>query len=461
MLELKPARHHQLLCKKLEDVADGKIRRLMIFMPPGHAKSTYASLLFIAWFLGRLKKPEYGHSTAVIHASHTQDLSATWGRRIRNMHYAPEWPFDSKILEDSKAAHQWSTTNACEYLAAGVGTAIQGRRADLAVIDDPIASYEDSQSELVRKKLWEWYTTDLHTRLKPDARIILIQTRWHEEDLAGRILPEGWGNQSGIVEGRDGHTWEVISLPAIAEENDALGRAPGEALWPNWFPLDRLEIEKRQSDVKWSALYQQRPSPAEGGYFQREWLEFYQVQPPTESLRIYGASDYAVTKDGDYTVHGVAGVDKDNNLYILDWWREKADTSKWIDAWAHLVGRWRPIEWAEEMGQIQKSVGPFIMKRCEELGIYTFRQQYSTAKDKQTKAQAIRGRLSQGKVFLPSEAPWVHDLISEMMVFPNAAYDDQVDVLSLFGRMLDKMAPPRAPLAHAEHVDSGYRRLGW
>ncbi len=457
MLALRPARHHRLVNGALAAVARGEIRRLMLFEPPGHAKSTYASWLLPAWYLGH--KPRNN----VIAASHTERAAARWGRKVRNLLLSPDWPFAARLAPDSKAADQWETDRGGEYFAVGVGGAVTGRRADLAIIDDPVKGREEADSPTIRAKLWDWYRADLHTRLKPGAAIILIQTRWHEDDLAGRLLPEGHAGESGPVVGRDGEAWEVISLPALAEPNDPLGRKVGAPLWPEWFPEDVLLGERQvQGERNWSALYQQRPSPEEGDFFRRHWLRWYDDPPRPETLRIYGASDYAVTADGgDWTVHGVAGIDQDDNLYLLDWWRARVDAAQAVDAWAHLVGAWRPVQWAEDRAQIEKTLGPFIDTRQRELGAYCHREGYPTVGDKAMRAQAIRGRMSQGKVYLPSHAPWVADLMSELLLFPNGRFDDQVDVLSLFGRMLGEMRPRRKTVYRPSTTQRDYDPLRW
>lgn len=441
-----PAKHHQYIDTKLEALERGDIRRLMIFMPPGYAKSTYVSQLFISWYLGR--RP----TDMVIFASHTHELAASWGRKARNMLRMPEWPFPAVLAADKQGEHEWYTDRGGGYFAVGVGGSVTGRRADLGVIDDPIRSREDADSETIRDKIWDWWKADFRTRLKPGARVVIIQTRWHENDLAGRLLPEGWYD-SGTVTSTEGEEWEVVSLPAIAETNDPLGRNVGDPLWPEWFPLDQVLAEKAAqsgaSERNWSALYQQRPAPEEGDFFRREWLEFYAGQPRREALRIYGASDYAITANGgDWTVHGICGVDENDDLYVLDWWRAQVDTAQAVDAWAAMVAQWRPVQWGEDKAQIEKALGPFIDKRQRELGVYVHREKLPTAvsaggHQKEMRAQAIRGRLSQGKVWLPAHASWVNDLVSELLQFPTGKNDDQVDVMSLFGRMLSKMQPLR------------------
>jgi hypothetical protein len=259
-----------LLISKLEAVTRGDIDRLAIFMPPGAAKSTYASILFTPWYLGNF--PDH----CIIAASHTAELAEKWGRRVRNLLAEHNIVLGANLALDSQAAGRWETASGGEYFAAGVGGAIAGRRADLVVIDDPVRSREDADSELIRDKTWDWYKSDLYTRLKPGGRIVLIQTRWHEDDLAGRLLED-------MAAGGD--KWDIISLPALAESNDPLGRRPGEPLWPEWENSDELARKRRTVGPRdWTALYQQRPAPEEGDYFKAEWLKPYVTAPPTDTL---------------------------------------------------------------------------------------------------------------------------------------------------------------------------------
>lgn len=392
-------------------------------MPPGSAKSTYASIIYPAWYLAQ-------GGAAIIAASHTAELAERWGRRTRNLVAEHSATLGYGLSADSQAAGRWETTNGGEYFAAGVGGAITGRRADLAIIDDPVRSREDADSEVTRNKTWEWYKSDLYTRLKPGGRIVLIQTRWHEDDLAGRVLAE---MEAG------GDRWDVVSLPAIAEDNDQLGRAPGEPLWPDWESLEALERKRRAVGPRdWSALYQQRPAPEEGHYFRADWLRSYTSLPHRDTLRVYGASDYAVTADGgDYTVHVVVGIDPDGRMYLLDLWRKQAASDEWIEAFCDLVKEWKPIEWAEEMGQIKAGVGPFIDRRQRERQAWVYRRQFPTRGDKAVRAQSIRGRMALQGLYVPVNSEWLPSFRTELLSFPAGKHDDQVDALGLVGQLLD------------------------
>lgn len=423
----RPAKHHRLLIEHLEAVERGEIRRLMVCMPPGSAKSTYTSIEFPPWFMGR------NPALNVIAGSHTGELAERFGRRVRNIVGSTEFRsvYEFGLSADSTAAGRWDNERGGEYFAAGVGGSITGRRADLALIDDPVKSREDADSQRSRDKAWDWYVNDLLTRLKPGARQIIVMTRWHEDDLGGRILA------------RERDQWTLLELPMEAKAGDPLGREPGELLWPDWFNAEMVETAKRDAR-SWNALYQQNPVPDSGDYFKREWFQYYETPP--QFLQIYGASDYAITaKGGDYTVHGVFGVDRNDDIYLLDLWRQQSTSDVWIDAFLDLVHKHKPIQWAEEQGQIIKSLDPFINKRCQERGIYVAREQFTSLTDKASRAQAIRGRMAQGKVKFPREAPWLAELERELLTFPVGVNDDQADVLSLFGRMLDQLSSKHPP----------------
>lgn len=431
-----PAPHHALIADKLEAVARGEIDRLMINMPPRHGKSELASRRFPAWFLG------LNPSKSVIAASYNSDLATDFGRQVRNIIATPEYGhlFDTTLAEDSRAANRWNTAQGGGYVAAGVGTAITGRGADVLLIDDPLKDRHEADSELQRQRIWDWYTSTAYTRLAPGGRVIVIQTRWHEDDLSGRLLAD---------EARGGDKWTVLELPAI---NDA-----GEALWPDFYPLPVLERYRSVLPARdWSALYQQRPTPDEGDYFKREWFKFYNTVP--NHLRIYGASDYAVTaRGGDYTVHVVAGIDPDDNLYLIDVWRAQTESHHWVEAFIDLVARHKPLKWAEEQGQIIKSIGPFLDKRMRERRVYCAREQMASVADKPTRARSFQARAAMGKVYIPHNAPWVADFIGELLMFPAGKNDDQVDAIGLIGRMLDTMVGGRAPKGPAGPADKWRR----
>lgn len=433
------AAHHTLIAEKLEAVERGDIDRLMINMPPRHGKSELASRRFPAWFLGR--HPE----SSIIAASYNSDLATDFGRQVRNIVAAPEYDrlFPVKLAEDSRAANRWNTEAGGAYVAAGVGTAITGRGADILLIDDPIKDREEADSEVQRNKVWDWYTSTAYTRLAPKGRIIVIQTRWHEDDLSGRLLAE---QQKG------GDRWEILDLPAIRQD--------GSALWPEWYPIEVLERTRSVLPPRdWSALYQQRPTPEEGAYYKRDWFRYYDLKPA--HLKIYGASDYAVTEDGgDYTVHIVVGVDPEDNIYLLDLWRGQTSSDIWVQVFIDLVRQHKPLMWVEEQGQIIKSIGPFLDKRMREERVYCRREQVASAADKPTRSRSIQARTAMGKVYLPSKAPWLAEFTSELLVFPAGKHDDMVDAFGLIGRMLDELIAAKRPDNRPKPARDGYSRVG-
>lgn len=389
-------------------------------MPPGSAKSTYASVLFPSWVMP-------AQDWNVLAASHTTELAEKWGRRVRNLIAEHGLTLNAAIAQDNQAAGRWALDSGAEYYAAGVGTGIAGFRAKLGLIDDPIRSRQDADSELIRDRIWDWYINDFCTRLVPGARKVLIQTRWHEDDLAGRALNH--------------EDWHVIELFAEAVDNDPLGRKPGEFLWGDGeygYGQQLAELKKITPARTWSALYQQRPAPEEGDYFRSDWLKPYDKLPDLATLRVYGGSDYAVTADGgDYTVHAVIGVDPEGDPYLLDLWRKQASSDAWVESLCDLVLKWRPIEWAEEMGQIRSGIGPYIDRRQRERHAHVKRTPFPTRGDKGIRAQSIRGLMAVRGLRVPAYAPWFADFRSELLSFPAGKHDDQVDAIGLIGQLLD------------------------
>lgn len=437
-----PAEHHKLICEAFDDVVEGKKKRIMIFMPPGSAKSTYATVRGPAYYLGRTEKK------GVICASYADQLASSFGRKVRNLLKTQEYQrvFPGvQLSEDSKAKGEWETQTGGFYYAAGVGGGVTGRRADLAIIDDPIKGRKDADSETIRNSTWEWYKTDLRTRLKPNGAIIFILTRWHEDDPVGRILPESWKGESGWVKARDGEDWYVICLPAQARKNDILNRDEGEWLWPEWFTPDHWEQERRvQSSRDWNALYQQTPTPDEGSLFKREWFKRFHLGDEP-SCHKYLSSDYAVTKDdGDYTELGIWGTDAADDLYALDWWYGQETSDVWIESALDLINKHKPLAALGETGVIRRAIEPQLNKRSRERKVY-FRQQWITRTgDKVAMARPFQARASMGKVYIPY-GEWGDRLINQLCAFPAGTYDDAVDNAALIGLYLDETHGPSVP----------------
>lgn len=433
-------KHHLLWLQCLQDVADGKLKRLMGLMPPGSGKSIYSSVVFPTYYLGRFPR------SSVIVTSYGSELPKKFGRRARSIIKQPIYQriFGADLSEESSAVDQWALTNGSEFMAAGILSGITGNRVDGIVWDDLIRGREAADSLVQREKTWDAYLDDLKTRKKPGAWEVGINTRWHEDDVAGRILPEFYNGESGLIKCRDGNEWLVVCIPAIAERNDdILGREPGEPLWPEWFCReDSDHFNQFMGNARtWNALFQQRPAPESGDFFQSDWLVPYDKPPDRDELHVYGASDYAVSQDkGDFTVHIVVGIDPTDRMYVLDLWRQQASSDIWVEQFCNMVEYWRPMGWAEETGQINAGVGPFLNKRLQERQLYIARAQFPTrGGDKSVRAQSIRGRMSMNKLYYPRNAPWFPAFKHELMTFPAGKNDDQVDALGLIGQVLDKM----------------------
>lgn len=433
----RPAAHHRMIARKLEAVERGEVKRLMITMPPRHGKSMLASEFFPAWYLGR------NPSDYVVTATYGQDLADDFGRKVKLQLGDPSFQAifpGVSLAGDSRASNRFhveggeiggfehSTNQRGAYYAVGVGGALTGRGAHLLLIDDPVKSREDAESETMRKKVKDWYTSVAYTRLMPGGRIIIIQTRWHEDDLSGWLQVE-----------HAHEDWDLLNLPAIDEL--------GYPLWPEQYDIAALDQIRRALPPRdWSALYQQRPTPDTGDYFKREWIHEVDLIPPVETMNVYGGSDYAVTSSGgDYTCHVVVGIDPNGVLYLLDLWREQASSDVWVDAFCDLVKKWKPIGWAEETGQIKSGVGPFLVRRMIDTGAYVAREAFATRGDKAVRAQSFRGRIALGGLRVKRGEAWVPELVSEMMHFPVGVHDDQVDALGLVGQLIDRMSSGSMP----------------
>ena len=405
----------------------------MVFMPPGSAKSTYVSLLFTIWWMA------LNPGKHVLAASYSADLAERWSRKVRAL--ADEHgPTLGVVLDPSmQAVGHWALSASGEYRAAGVGGSITGFRAWLGVIDDMVKNREEADSETMRERTWDWFVADYETRLVPDAPLIVIGTRWHDDDGYGRILKRA---------AEIGEHWDVVKLPAFATTDDPLGRMAGEPLWPEWQDADALKMERaRKGPREWAALYQQEPTPEGGLYFEREWLVLDEP-PPLAAMRILGGSDYAVTEGGgDYTVHWVGGLDENGRLHLLDLYRKQSGAADWVDAFKSMVQTWKPIAWAEEEAMILKSVGPFLERRMKEQPrAFVRRVGYPPVKDKPTRARTLQAMMADNKIVVSPAKPWLADFVAEMMSFPAGAHDDMIDALAILAQLAqDQARPSKAP----------------
>lgn len=422
-----PALHHRLLLQYLDGVSRGDIDRLMVLMPPGSAKSTYGSLIFPAWWFA-------AHPTSsVIATTHTMSLAEHFGRQVREI--AKEYgDLLGYCLQSGKqAAGHWQTSQKGDYFAAGIRGPLIGRRADLVIIDDPIKSQMEADSPLMRERLWSWYRFDLTTRLKPGGRIVLIMTRWHEDDLAGRLL------------GQNAAEWQVIKLPALAEDNDPLLRAPGTPLWPEW-ENDAALVRRREisGERGWNSMYQQDPRPISGNLFKVGRIDILDTAPETSGLvvRAWDLASTAVTESSnpDWTVGVKVGRDERGRFVVLDVARLRGSPHELetlvIDT-ARIDGRSVAICLPQDPGQAGKHQVSYLARL---LGGYQITSSPESGA-KMTRAVPVSSQIEARNVAIV-RAHWNHAFLDELGSFPFGSKDDQVDALSRAFSQLFEAAPP-------------------
>lgn len=428
--QYRTASHHALIAEKLEAVERGEVDRLMIFMPPRHGKSELATKRFPAFALG--KDP----TRQIIQASYNSDLATDFGRQVRNIVATQRYQnvFKTELASDSKAANRWNTANGGAYVAAGVGTAVTGRGANILIIDDPLKDREEADSENRREMIWNWYTSTAYTRLMKGGAVILIQTRWHEDDLAGRLLE---------AEAKGGDKWDKLILPAVMSN--------GQALWPQEFDIEALtRIKQAIGPRDWSALYQQEPSPDEGTFFKREWFDRHtRIDEPHH---FYLCSDYAVTDgDGDFTEHGVFAIGASGKIYHVDWWHGQTSSDVWIDELLRLIRKWKPVCAFGEAGVIQRAIEPMLRRRMIETATRCRMEWLSSIHDKATRARGFQSRAAMGEVSLRDDDNGER-ILNQLLKFPAGKHDDAVDVCGLIGRALDMAHPAIVPVETPKEV---------
>jgi predicted phage terminase large subunit-like protein len=444
---------HKDICKRLEqfsqDVVDKKSPRLMLFMPPRHGKSTLASVSYPAWHLGRNPKHEF------ISCSYSGSLAMAFSRKVRHLLREPLYKnvfTEAKLDPTSQSVEAWLTTKGGGYVAAGVGGGITGKGAHVLVIDDPVKNREDAESDFNRENVWDWYTSTAYTRLAPGGGILVILTRWHDDDLAGRLL-------KSADEGAD--TWEVVEYPAIAEKEEEF-RDVGEALHKERYDLEALtKIQKAIGPRDWSALYQQNPVSDEGDYFTRSMINYYDFKDVDfERMKFYIAWDLAIgQKDrNDYSVGMVMGVDEYEQLYVVDVVRGRFDGYELVEKILDLYEKWHPLAVGIEKGHIEMAIGPFLEKRVQERKLHEayFYGLKTGRRDKEARARAIQGRMQQGMVYIPKDPVWASSLVAELLRFPNGTHDDQVDALAWLGLMMTEFV---TYVENIEHVSSWRDKL--
>lgn len=496
---------HEDICRRLEkfmkDVEDKKSPRLMIWVPPRHGKSEIASVQYPSWVLGHHPEWEF------ISASYSVDLPIKFSRVIRARLKAPEYTVlfpGTKLRGDSQAAEDWRTDKGGGYRAAGVGGGITGMGAHVLVIDDPVKDMAEADSETIRSAVWDWFGSTAYTRLAPGGGVLVIQTRWHDDDLSGRLerqMREGakeveqlrfdakkkfrearnvqdrfvaeqmWEEAKKLEASID--KWEIVKYPALATDDEYLNkktgaivrgseaetqhsqyrllRRKGQALHPARFNETLLSKYKRTLQPRaWSALYQQSPTPDEGMFFTKDMFRFRPHLPDHREMTKFVAWDLAVgmKAHNDYTVGVVGALDWEDNIWILDVVRGKWQTHQIAENIIDTHLRYDAVMTGIEKGQLELAIKPQLEKRMRERKAYITLAEGNDAlrpiTDKIVRARPLQGRMQQGRVIVPSDQTWVETLMSELLRFPTGLHDDIVDGCAwLIRMMLDVQPPPR------------------
>lgn len=459
---------HEDICMRLEkfsaDVAAGKNPRLMLLMPPRHGKSEIASRNFPAWHMGQYPDHEF------ISCSYNLSLAMGFSRKVKQIIEDPSYEqvFPGARLDPkNQSTEEWALEGARGgYVAAGIGGPITGKGAHVLVIDDPVKNAEEADSADAREKIWEWYNSTAYTRLAPGGGVLVIQTWWHDDDLAGRLQTM----MSAALKDEDEHVdqFEVIKYPAIAEHDEwydpdthlivpdepshpdkRLYRSKGEALHPARYDLPKLLKIKAQNKGGrwWSALYQQNPVPDDGAYFLKENFRRGAV-PHVSRANVFIAWDFAISekKQNDYTVGCVGLQDEDDILHVAEIVRFKSGDAMYIvEAILNLSKKWYSpgMQLGFEDGQIFRAIESLLKKRMRERQFYPAIAVLKPITDKMARARPLQGRMQQGMVSFNDKGEWFDSARQEMLRFPAGAHDDQVDAVSWMTHMAIGHQPPR------------------
>ena len=406
-------RHHKEIAEKFNKLASGEIKRLIINMPPRHTKSEFGSYLLPAWMVGKNPKLK------IIQSTNTTELSVRFGRKAKALIDSPEYQkvFKTKLREDSQAAGKWETAQGGEYYAAGVGSAITGRGADLLIIDDP-HSEQDAMNSQALERTYEWYTSGPRQRLQPGGSIIVIMTRWNEKDLTGRLL----GAQKEIKADQ----WEVVEFPAILPS--------GKPVWPEYWKLDDLESVKASIPLsKWNAQYMQNPTSEEGALIKREWWRDWDKDEMPMLQHVIQSYDTAFMKKqtADYsaiTTWGVFRPDEDSppNLILLDAIKERYEFPELRRIALEQYGYWNP----ETVIIESKASGLPLTYELRKMGIPVINFTPSKGNDKHTRVNAVSPLFESGLIWAPKEMEFAQEVIEECAAFPYGDHDDLVDSMT-------------------------------
>lgn len=462
---------HADICMRLErfsdDVAAGKSPRLMLLMPPRHGKSELASKNFPPWHLGRHPHHEF------IACSYNLSLAMGFSRKVKQIMddsaYTGVFP-NTRVDKNNSSTEEWGIDGTRGgYVAAGIGGPITGKGAHVLVIDDPVKNAEEADSGDAREKIWEWYLSTAYSRLAPGGGVLIIQTWWHDDDLAGRIQQMMAKNEGD----EDIDQFEVVKYPAIATHDEYLDpntlgivysptpgatllRAKGEALHPSRYDikkLARIRALNRKDDGTdgrwWSALYQQNPVPDDGMYFKKEQFRRAAL-PPLKRSHVFMAWDFAISekKQNDYTVGSVGLQDENDVIHVAEVLRFKSGDAFFIvESILGLAQRWyhSSLVMGFEDGQIYRSIQALLARRMKELRFYPPIVLLKPITDKMARGRVLQGRMEQGKVSFNEQGGWYDVVRAEMLRFPAGVHDDCVDSLAWLAQLAMGRQPPQPP----------------
>lgn len=415
-----PSWHHEVMAEALMKVEKREIKRLIITLPPRHGKSRLSSELFPSWVIGRNPRTE------IITASYSFELAADFGRKVRNFVADPNFQFifGVQMAEDSAAKNRWHTKEGGGYVAAGVGGSITGRGANILIIDDVFKDRAEAESQLIREKVWNWYTSTAYTRLSPDGAIVICNTRWHDDDLVGRLLRE------------EPEKWVHIDLPALATEDEPHRKA-GEPLWPDRFTLDDLmNIKDSIGSYDWSALYQQNPIDEESAVFKRSMFRYWHTAPNLSDLWIVTGIDPAISKKetADYSAVVTLGIQGSmrgdqiiGKIYVLDYVNKRMNPSELIEEIFVQKQKWNPDVFAVETVAYQAALTHFLRDAMIRRGVML---RIEEVKSTIQKEKRINGLIPYYQSAMVEHAPWMNDLEEQLLRFPVGTHDDLVDAMS-------------------------------
>ncbi len=411
--------HIKFIDNILYRMSFSKGHRVIVCLPPRHGKSELISKYFPLWYLTTFS------GKRLLLASYEANFAAYWGRKVRDLIENFGDYFSVFLKKNASASNYFELSNTSSMMTAGAGGALTGKGADLLIIDDPIKNAEEAHSETIRQNIWDWFVSTAYTRIEPGGSCIIIMTRWHKQDLVGRLL-ENYSNE-----------WQLVKIPAIATNSDPLGRNPGEALWAERFPIETLEKIKKQIGSYWfNALYQQEPSDKANSLFKREHFKYYKqtdnyalVDGHSVNLAEcinFATADLAVSTNhnADWSVFLVFSVTCDNSILIREVFRVRCLPTKHVEIIKNLSIKYNVRLWGIEAIQYQSA----LVHQASAIGIPV--KEIKPYSDKFTRAIPIAAMLEAGRIFFPDYADWLNDFEQELTQFPESKHDDQVDAFA-------------------------------